>query len=71
MRAGAKSTLATLWQVSDESTVILMERFYQELQTPGITKSQALHRAQQSLVRDLKYQTPYYWAPYILVGNWR
>ena len=71
VRAGAKSTLATLWQVSDESTVILMERFYQELQTPGITKSQALHRAQQSLVLDLKYQTPYYWAPYILVGNWR
>ncbi|MBE9039962.1 CHAT domain-containing protein, partial [Oscillatoriales cyanobacterium LEGE 11467] len=71
VRAGAKSTLATLWQVSDESTVILMERFYQELQNPGITKAQALHRAQQSLVRELKYQTPYYWAPYILVGNWR
>ncbi|MDY6941192.1 MAG: CHAT domain-containing protein [Cyanobacteriota bacterium] len=71
VRAGAKSTLATLWQVSDESTVILMERFYQELQNPGTTKAQALHRAQQSLVQDLKYQTPYYWAPYILVGNWR
>ncbi len=71
IRAGARSTLATLWQVSDQSTIKLMERFYQELSIPGTSKAMALHRAQQALLNDPNYQTPYYWSPYVLVGNWR
>jgi CHAT domain-containing protein len=71
VRSGARSTLATLWQVSDESTVKLMEQFYSELTKPGVSKAQALHHAQQALLVELKYQNPYYWAPYVLVGNWR
>ncbi|MDJ0592369.1 MAG: CHAT domain-containing protein, partial [Pleurocapsa sp. MO_226.B13] len=71
IRAGARSTLATLWQVSDQSTVKLMNRFYQELSIPGTSKAIALHRAQQELLDDPKYQAPYYWSPYVLVGNWR
>ena len=71
IRAGARSTLATLWQVNDESTVKLMERFYQELSIPGTSKAIALHHAQQALLNDPNYQTPYYWSPYVLVGNWR
>jgi len=71
VRAGARSTLATLWQVSDESTVKLMEQFYNQLNEPGVTKAEALHRAQQALLNDQKYQNPSSWAPYVLVGNWR
>jgi len=71
VRAGARSTLATLWQVSDDSTVKLMEQFYHELNQPGVTKAEALHRAQQALLNDQKYQNPSFWAPYVLVGNWR
>ncbi len=72
IRAGARSTIATLWQVSDESTAALMVRFYQELaQGEGITKAEALRRAQVSLLREGRYRTPYFWSPYILVGNWR
>ena len=70
IRAGTRSTLATLWQVSDESTVELMKQFYHELSTPGVTKAEALHRAQQALLNEPNYQAPYYWAPYVLVGNW-
>jgi len=71
VRAGARSTLATLWQVDDDSTVQLMEQFYNQLKEPGVTKAEALHRAQQALLKDLHYQNPSSWAPYILVGNWR
>jgi CHAT domain-containing protein len=68
VRAGARSTLATLWQVSDRSTAALMEQFYKELTNPEVTKAEALHRAQQAVFKQ--YKAPYYWAPYILVGNW-
>lgn len=71
VQAGARSTLATLWQVSDESTVKFMEVFYRELGNPGMTKAKALHRAQQSLIENAKFQNPFYWAPYLLVGNWQ
>ena len=72
IRAGARSTIATLWQVSDQSTAVLMVRFYQELaQSEGITKAEALRRAQVSLLREGLYRNPYFWSPYILVGNWR
>jgi CHAT domain-containing protein len=71
VRAGAKSTLGTLWQVNDESTIALMNQFYNELKQPGISKAKALHRAQLALLQSPKYQNPYHWSPYILVGNWR
>lgn len=72
VRAGAKSTLATLWQVSDRSTVQLMEQFYRQLQqNPRSTKAQALHLAQNALLADPNFDNPFFWAPYILVGNWR
>lgn len=71
VKSGANSTLATLWQVSDESTVKLMEIFYGKLNQLDINKAQALHLAQLTLLKEQKYQNPYYWASYVLVGNWR
>jgi len=68
VRAGARSTLSTLWQVSDRSTATLMGQFYKELTKPEVTKAEALHQAQ--LVVFKQYKAPYYWAPYVLVGNW-
>jgi len=70
VRAGARSTLATLWKVSDESTAALMSEFYRELANPGITKAEALRRAQVTLLKNPRYRNPYFWAPYVLVGNW-
>ncbi|MBE9224371.1 CHAT domain-containing protein [Phormidium sp. LEGE 05292] len=71
VRAGARSTLATLWRVSDESTAALMVKFYQELAKEGATKAEALRLAQLSILKDEKYQLPFFWAPYVLVGNWQ
>lgn len=68
VRAGARSTLGTLWSVDDASTAELMGQFYQELDNTTITKVEALRRAQLSLLNS--YKDPFFWAPYILVGNW-
>ena len=70
VRAGARSTLATLWFVNDEATAELMIRFYRELADTTITKAEALRRAQVSILQDSRYQQPIFWAPYVLVGNW-
>ncbi|MBE9039961.1 CHAT domain-containing protein [Oscillatoriales cyanobacterium LEGE 11467] len=71
VRSGARSTLATLWNVNDESTAVLMVKFYQQLiEGPGINKAKALRQAQISLLQDPTYKHPYFWAPFILVGNW-
>ncbi|MCC5603887.1 CHAT domain-containing protein [Nostoc favosum] len=70
VRSGARSTLATLWSVEDESTVELMNKFYSELNQPGVTKAEALRQAQLFLLRSPNYHRPYYWAPFVLVGNW-
>ena len=70
IQAGARSVLGTLWQVSDASTAELMARFYDYLQG-GMTKAEALSQAQRDLLNDPEFRHPFYWAPYILVGNWR
>ncbi|NER35908.1 MAG: CHAT domain-containing protein [Oscillatoria sp. SIO1A7] len=70
VRAGARSTLASLWYVSDEATAILMERFYQELANSSVTKAEALRRAQEAILQDRRLSHPYYWSAFMLVGNW-
>jgi CHAT domain-containing protein len=70
VRSGARSTIATLWAVKDESTALLMTEFYRELTETQLNKSEALRQAQISLLKSSKFQHPFYWAPFILVGNW-
>ncbi|HEY9834758.1 MAG TPA: CHAT domain-containing protein, partial [Stenomitos sp.] len=70
VRSGARSTLATLWSVNDRSTAFFMVEFYRELGQPGVTKAQALRSAQLALLKQPQYEHPYYWAPFILLGNW-
>jgi CHAT domain-containing protein len=74
LRTRAISTLATLWQIGDESTAVLMNDFYQKLSSPKkYTKAQALQQAQIKMIQNpqLGWQTTPSWAAYILVGNWR
>lgn len=70
VRSGARSTLGTLWTVSDESTAKFMEQFYKELFTPNITRAEAVRVAQLHLLKTPESAHPYFWAPFILVGNW-
>ncbi len=70
VRAGAKSTLATLWSVNDRATAELMGDFYRELLDQHLPKAEAVRQAQLSLLSDRLYRHPFYWAPYVLLGNW-
>lgn len=71
VRSGARSTIATLWSVQDNSTAELISQFYTNLKQPGMTRAEALRQAQLLLLRSPDYQHPYYWAPFVLVGNWQ
>ncbi|MEM7592639.1 MAG: CHAT domain-containing protein, partial [Cyanobacteria bacterium P01_A01_bin.83] len=72
VRSGARSTLATLWSVKDESTTQLMDKFYQQLaqSRSDINKAQALREAQLALIQSQDFNHPFYWSPFVLVGNW-
>ena len=71
VKAGARSTVASLWSVDDEATASMMVKFYQELANPQVTKAEALRRAQMAILQEPKYRKhPFYWAPFIIVGNW-
>lgn len=76
IRAGARSTLASLWSVNDEATASLMIRFYEKLANlraksgESLTKAEALRYAQQLMLQDKEFSHPYFWAAFILVGNW-
>jgi CHAT domain-containing protein len=67
IKAGARSTLATLWSVDDQSTADLMSEFYRELKA-GLNKAEALQGGQLAVFA--KEKRPYFWAPFVLVGNW-
>ncbi|MEJ1930113.1 CHAT domain-containing protein [Nostoc sp. NIES-2111] len=70
IQAGARSTLASLWSLDDESGARLVSQFYKELATKQVTKAEALRQAQLSLLKDPDYRHPIHWASYVLLGNW-
>ncbi|MCL1468549.1 CHAT domain-containing protein [Argonema galeatum] len=70
VRSGARSTIASLWSVNDEATSELMTLFYRELAQPGVSKAESLRRAQLNLLNNPTYKHPFYWAAFVLVGNW-
>lgn len=69
VRSGARSTMATLWSIQDDSTAEFMTQFYRALKTPGISKAEALRQAQLSLIQNPQYQHPFYWSAFVLVVN--
>jgi CHAT domain-containing protein len=70
LKAGAKSALATLWYINDESTSDLISNFYRYLKDPGKTKADALREAQLGLIYSEDHSHPAYWGPFLLIGNW-
>ncbi len=68
--AGAKNIIVSFWKVSDESTAELMVDFYKTLlqnKTQGF--SEVLREAKLGLINGDKYSSPYYWAPFVLIGK--
>jgi CHAT domain-containing protein/Tfp pilus assembly protein PilF len=68
--AGAPTQVVSQWSVDDASTATLMERFYSGIKR-GEAKGAALRQAALSLRKDGQHAHPYYWAPFVLVGDWR
>jgi CHAT domain-containing protein len=72
MYAGAPTVGVSLWSVADKSTADLMTDFYQRLlsASAGTTTSGSLRGAQLAMISGKKYSAPFYWAPFVLVGDW-
>jgi hypothetical protein len=64
--AGTPTVIATLWNVDDAATGLLMERFYTHLQA-GVGKAEALRQAQLEVLGN--YPDPYYWAAFVMSGD--
>jgi CHAT domain-containing protein/Tfp pilus assembly protein PilF len=71
MYAGSPSVAVSLWSVSDISTARLMTEFYKNMIKEDLIKTDALREAQLTLLKDEKYAHPFYWAPFILFGDWK
>ena len=71
IKTGVRSALATLWKVNDKSTADLMDKFYEHFIKLKSSKAQALQEAQRELLSSPYTDHPYYWAPFVLIGNWR
>lgn len=69
LRAGARSTLASLWQIGDNSTAEFISQFYHQL-TTGKPTAEALRLAQLEMLKSNNFNRPLSWAPYVLIGNW-
>ncbi|MBK8527785.1 MAG: CHAT domain-containing protein [Rubrivivax sp.] len=75
LKANARSALGTLWPVSDSAAQRLMVSFYRRLLENRVSghgsKIDALRAAQLDLIADPAFRHPFYWAPFILVGDWQ
>jgi CHAT domain-containing protein len=67
IKAGVRSTLASLWFADDRYSAEIMSSFYQEL-SQGTTKAKALQKAQIAVLKQEK--RPYLWSSFILLGDW-
>jgi tetratricopeptide (TPR) repeat protein len=72
MYAGAPRVVVSLWRVSDQATAEFMARFYRRiLNGSGQSPSSALRQAQLEMLKDKRWQSPYFWAGFVLQGEWR
>ena len=71
MYAGAPRVVVSLWSVSDEATAELMARFYRGMLSDKLRPAAALRAAQLSLLKQNRWQSPFYWAAFTLEGEWR
>ena len=70
VKSGARTTLATLWPVKDKAAALVMTQFYEYLRQPGMTKAEALQKAQIKVLTETDFTHPFFWSTFVLVGNW-
>jgi CHAT domain-containing protein len=71
MYAGARSVVASLWKVDDRATSELMNRFYAAMLVEKLPPAAALRVAKEALRKEKRWQAPYYWAGFVLQGEYR
>jgi len=71
MYAGSARVVASLWKVDDEATAELMKKFYEGILKDGQTPAEALRAAQMWMRNQNRWKAPYYWAGFILMGEWK
>jgi CHAT domain-containing protein len=71
MYAGAARVMASLWNVDDEATAALMEQFYRRMLNDWISPAAALREAQVAIWRQPQWRAPYYWAAFVMQGEWK
>ena len=71
MYAGTPRVVATLWEVGDRATADFMKVFYRDLLQQHLRPAAALRDAQVEMARNPRYASPYYWAGFVLHGDWR
>jgi CHAT domain-containing protein len=71
MYAGAARVLASLWKVDDRATAELMKHFYQGMVKDGLRPAAALRAAQVAMWKQERWSEPYYWAAFVLQGEWK
>lgn len=71
MYAGARRVVVSLWNVNDKATAELMERFYRGMLKENLTPAAALRRAQVGMSQKKEWHSPYYWAAFVLHGEWK
>ncbi len=70
MYAGAKRVVVSLWKVNDTASAKLMEKFYQKMLNDRQNPVAALRAAQLEMWQTEQWQAPYYWAAFIVQGEW-
>lgn len=68
IQAGAGAVVASLWDVDDRATMVLMRHFYQALVSERLTPDRALARAQRAMQSDRRWQAPQHWAGFVVLG---
>jgi CHAT domain-containing protein len=71
MYAGAARVMASLWKVDDAATAELMKRMYEKILRDGMRPAAALRAAQVEMWQQKRWQWPYYWAAFVLQGEWK
>ena len=71
MHAGTPRVIASLWKVDDEATSELMRRFYGHVFRNSTTIGQALRQAQLEVSRQPRWRAPYFWAGFVIEGEWK
>ncbi|GAB1542004.1 hypothetical protein NUACC21_46770 [Scytonema sp. NUACC21] len=71
MYAGSPRVLVSLWNVNDQGTAMLMQKFYSAMLKEGLMPAAALRKAQLEMLQQKRWQSPYYWAGFVLQGEWQ